>query len=121
MCDMQKAVATRLPPKDMVSTVFIFSDMEFDQATTKAGTTYSSPYLGCPSTLAGWPYSIRPSTLARWPRAEEPMEGEQTNFKSVKVSLSRFAVASQTILCFPFICGKPSCQISHLLWAAWRS
>ena len=94
---MQKAVATRLPPKDMVSTVFIFSDMEFDQATAKADTTYSSPYLGRYSSPylshLSSPYTIRASIPARWPSEEEPMEEEQTNFESVKVSLSRYAGA----------------------------
>ncbi|CAL5227769.1 g10789 [Coccomyxa viridis] len=33
---LKKAVATRLKPEDMVSTIFIFSDMEFDQADEKA-------------------------------------------------------------------------------------
>lgn len=80
---VQKAVATRLLPEDMVSTVFIFSDMEFDVATTK------NPYYPCSSPSS--------SALSRCGFLKNrygllsdmhPREEEQTNFASVKVCAS---------------------------------
>ena len=73
---VQKAVATRLKPEDMVGTIFIFSDMEFDEANDKA----SSPYGGIVSSMVAGKYIV-----SRQPREEK------TNFRSVKVSSPPYA------------------------------
>lgn len=53
-----------LKPEDMVSTVFIFSDMELDQATGATGCNHSSMY----------------------PAYGDRVKPEPTNFKAAKVS-----------------------------------
>ena len=76
---MQKAVATSLKPEDMVSTIFIFSDMELDQAARNSYDTYVDPIMSdadLPSRLNS--YGIQyPCDLRR-----------QTNYQSVKVCAS---------------------------------
>ena len=62
---MQRAAATDLKPKDMVSTLFIFSDMEFDEATASS---QMSPYRSYAS-------------LSSQPR-------NPTNFEKAKVNTS---------------------------------
>ena len=75
MYGMQKAVATRLKPEDIVSTICIFSDMEFDSATH------------------GGIYSTRLSSRYVVGRREE-----KSNFQSVKVRTSRWTIAQQNLV-----------------------
>ena len=70
---MQKAVATRLKPEDMVSTIFIFSDMEFDSAYTDVSS--GNEFYG------GSTYRDVPSRY--------PQRVERTTYESVKVNLRR--------------------------------
>lgn len=83
---MQKAVATHLPPEDMVSTLFIFSDMEFDQAApgsydeTYVDPIYSDPICSDPALQARLN-----SYYTQYPRSHR----ERTNYQSVKVCASR--------------------------------
>ncbi len=77
---MQKAVATRLKPEDMVSTIFIFSDMEFDQADEKA----ANP-LGA---IVSSRVPSKGFTVSRRPKS---------NFESIKVSTPRWAIAYQPL------------------------
>lgn len=42
---VQRAVESKLKPEDMIKTLFIFSDMEFDEATSRTP-DYHSRYLG---------------------------------------------------------------------------
>lgn len=82
---VQKAVATRLKPEDMVGTIFIFSDMEFDQANVKPCNAPSSSYGAIVSSRV-----LGGTVVSRQPRVEK------TNFESVKVSTSRCVVAHQS-------------------------
>ena len=86
---MQKAVAARLLPEDMVSTIFIFSDMEFDQASANAYDIYSSSYSS--AAISSDPH-LR-ALLDELPRREE-----RTNFQGVKVCISRCASAALTTM-----------------------
>ncbi len=64
-----------------MGTIFIFSDMEFDQANVKACNT-SSSYGGIVSSRVSGRYVV----------GRQPKE-EKTNYQSVKVSISGYAVA----------------------------
>ena len=110
---LQKAVDTRLAPEDMVSTIFIFSDMEFDEANPKAGNTSSGPYMshfclsdsdmsepGLSDSEPSSPFLadlyqkypfLRDSAKIR--AKERARKEEPTTFESVKASTSRCASA----------------------------
>lgn len=62
-CGMQRAVQAKLAPKDMIKSLFIFSDMEFDEAVSKR-----------------WNYSQNSGFEHVPPLPEDP-----TNFEAIKV------------------------------------
>lgn len=98
---MQRAAATDLKPEDMVSSLFIFSDMEFDEATDM------SPYRSFASLFN------QPRDPTNFEKAKVDTSEMMQNLRNLGIVILFHAYFSHLLLCLRlFFMNMPCCTFT---------